>query len=65
MKRNIKHYSDEASHTTSRQHRKTGNHEVNQEERLFDSETHVDGNGKHRKRYDRNEQKRLYLQRLH
>jgi hypothetical protein len=62
MKRNFKHYSAEATHTTNK-HTKTGSHDVNGEEYLFNSETY--GDGKNRKRYDRNEQKRLYLHRLH
>lgn len=64
MKRNIKHYSDRATHAANKPHRETGN-EVNREEYLLNSEKDLNGDGKGRKRYDRNEQKRLYLHRLH
>ncbi|HCS63119.1 MAG TPA: hypothetical protein DIW64_02980 [Cellvibrio sp.] len=64
MKRNIKHYSDRAAHAANKPHREAGN-EVTREEYLLNSEKDLDGESKSRKRYDRNEQKRLYLHRLH
>lgn len=63
MKINIKHYSDEATHAVNKQQRKTRGNNVNGEENIFNAD--VDGNGKSRKKYYRNEQKRLYLHRLH
>lgn len=65
MKRNIKHHSVEATYSDHKQHHKTGGNEVNQQEHLSSSQTNLDGDGKNRKKYDRNEQKRLYLHRLH
>jgi hypothetical protein len=65
MKINIKHYSDEATHAANKQQRKNRGNNVYGEENVFNSDADVDGNGKSLKKNTLNEQKRLYLHRLH
>lgn len=65
MRRNIKHHTDEGFHIANRQHQKNGSHKANQEEYLFDSEADSEASMKARKKYNRNQQKRMYLHKLH
>ena len=59
MKRDVKHQTDGSVHADARRSRKTAGHKIDRREYLFQLEEDSDGEGKIKKKYNRNEQKRM------
>lgn len=65
MRRDVRYCTDDTADAHPRRPRKAAAHQIDRREYLFKSEEDTNEEGKIKKKYNRNEQKRMNLHRLH